>query len=88
MISSISPWDELDPPETDTVMINGKGACVMNTITLAKIATGEIPIKFNRLIDADTSEEIVKTVKKGRDREMMNTGMITSIVCRKSRHSY
>ena len=63
MISSISPWDELDPPETDTVMMNSKGAVVMNSETLAKIASGQIPLKVYRKIDVDRMEEIVKTIK-------------------------
>lgn len=63
MISEISPWDELDPPETDTVMMNGKGAVVMNSVTLAKIASGQMPVKIDRLIDVDRSEEIVKITK-------------------------
>lgn len=51
-VSTVSPWDELDPPQDDVVMMNSKGAVVMNIETLAKIATGQSPIKFDRLLDA------------------------------------
>jgi len=36
---------------------------VMNSETLAKIASGQIPLKVYRKIDVDRMEEIVKTIK-------------------------
>lgn len=59
-VSTVSPWDELDPPQDDVVMMNSKGAVVMNIETLAKIATGQSPIKFDRLLDYDERLKLTK----------------------------
>lgn len=53
----IDPYD-MTPPEDDTIFMNDLGTCIMSRVTLAKIATGEIPMKWDRLLNLDEMEEI------------------------------
>lgn len=53
----VDPYDMI-PPESDVIWMNDKGCCIMSMDTLSKVASGEIPIKFNRCLDLDSKEEL------------------------------
>lgn len=63
----VDPY-QMDPPKGGVIWMNDKGTVIMSRDTLAEIAQGKIPLKFNKTLDLEEKQEIL-TIEFGNDEE-------------------